>query len=157
AGAACDSGRTLGPPPQVASSAAEIPVPRRASAPAAERRTDPDPLPSPSGRCIGRESYPCSRRESTRSAARFRSGRAACDASPMPPSPLPETLAELAAGRMIVLVDAPSRENEGDLAMLAEHVTAEAINFMAREARGLVCMPLAGEICDRLGLRPQVE
>jgi 3,4-dihydroxy 2-butanone 4-phosphate synthase/GTP cyclohydrolase II len=75
----------------------------------------------------------------------------------MPPSPIPEVLAELAAGRMIILVDDPSRENEGDLAMLAEHATPAAINFMAREARGLICLPLAGELCDRLDLRPQVE
>ena len=75
----------------------------------------------------------------------------------MPPSPIPEILAELEAGRMIILVDEPSRENEGDLAMLAEHVTPAAINFMAREARGLICLPMAGELCDRLGLRPQVE
>jgi len=75
----------------------------------------------------------------------------------MPTSPIPEVLAELSAGRMIVLVDDPSRENEGDLAMLAEHATPEAINFMVREARGLVCLPMAGELCDRLGLRPQVE
>jgi len=75
----------------------------------------------------------------------------------MPQSPIPEILAELEAGRMIVLVDDPARENEGDLAMLAEHVTPEAINFMAREARGLICMPLDGSVCDRLGLRPQVE
>ena len=75
----------------------------------------------------------------------------------MPPSPIPEVLAELAAGRMVILVDDPSRENEGDLAMLAEHVTPAAINFMAKEARGLICLPLAGELCDRLGLRPQAE
>jgi 3,4-dihydroxy 2-butanone 4-phosphate synthase / GTP cyclohydrolase II len=75
----------------------------------------------------------------------------------MAPSPIPEILADLAAGRMVILVDDPSRENEGDLAMLAEHATPEAINFMVREARGLVCLPLAGEVCDRLGLRPQVE
>src|SRR5262249_47531055 len=47
--------------------------------------------------------------------------------------------------------------NEGDLAMLAEHVTPEAINFMAREGRGLICMPMAPELCDRLGLAPQVH
>jgi 3,4-dihydroxy 2-butanone 4-phosphate synthase/GTP cyclohydrolase II len=75
----------------------------------------------------------------------------------MPPSPIPEILAELAAGRMVILVDDPARENEGDLAMLAEHVTPQAINFMAVEARGLVCMPMAGDVCDRLGLRPQTE
>jgi len=75
----------------------------------------------------------------------------------MPPSPIPEILAELSAGRMVILVDDPSRENEGDLAMLAELATPEAINFMARQARGLICMPMAGEVCDRLQLRPQVE
>lgn len=75
----------------------------------------------------------------------------------MATSPIPEILAELQAGRMIILVDDPSRENEGDLAMLAEHATPEAINFMAREARGLICMPMDGEQCDRLGLKPQVE
>jgi len=75
----------------------------------------------------------------------------------MPASPIPEILEELRAGRQIILVDDPSRENEGDLAMLAEHATPEAINVMAREARGLICMPLAGEVCDRLALRPQVE
>jgi len=75
----------------------------------------------------------------------------------MSPSPIPEILDELRAGRMIILVDDPSRENEGDLAMLAEHVTPEAINFMAKEARGLICMPVDGETHDRLGLRPQVD
>jgi 3,4-dihydroxy 2-butanone 4-phosphate synthase / GTP cyclohydrolase II len=70
-------------------------------------------------------------------------------------SDIPEVLADLRAGRMVILVDDPGRENEGDLAMLAEHVTPEAINFMAREGRGLICMPLAGELCDRLELEPQ--
>jgi 3,4-dihydroxy 2-butanone 4-phosphate synthase/GTP cyclohydrolase II len=56
---------------------------------------------------------------------------------------------------MVILVDDPGRENEGDLAMLAEHVTPEAINFMAREGRGLICMPLAPELCDHLELAPQ--
>ncbi|MBL8858636.1 MAG: bifunctional 3,4-dihydroxy-2-butanone-4-phosphate synthase/GTP cyclohydrolase II [Planctomycetes bacterium] len=71
-------------------------------------------------------------------------------------SPIPDVLADLMAGRMIILVDDPGRENEGDLAMLAEHVTPEAINFMAREGRGLICMPIAAEICDALELGPQV-
>ena len=75
----------------------------------------------------------------------------------MPESPIPEILEELRAGRQVILVDDPSRENEGDLAMLAEHATPEAINFMAREGRGLICMPMAGDVCDRLELRPQVE
>ena len=72
-------------------------------------------------------------------------------------SPIPEILDELRRGRMVILVDDPGRENEGDLAMLAEHVTPEAINFMAREARGLICMPMSGAMCDRLGLEPQVQ
>jgi 3,4-dihydroxy 2-butanone 4-phosphate synthase/GTP cyclohydrolase II len=75
----------------------------------------------------------------------------------MEPSPIPEILDELRAGRMIVLVDDPSRENEGDLAMLAERVTPEAVNFMAREGRGLICMPLSGEICDQLDLPMQTS
>jgi 3,4-dihydroxy 2-butanone 4-phosphate synthase/GTP cyclohydrolase II len=69
---------------------------------------------------------------------------------------IPEVLEDLRRGRMIILVDDPSRENEGDLAVLAEHVTPEAINFMAKEGRGLICMPLAAEICERLELEPQV-
>ena len=51
-------------------------------------------------------------------------------------SPVPEAIEALRAGQMIVLVDDPDRENEGDLVMLAEHVTPEAINFMVKEARG---------------------
>jgi len=72
-------------------------------------------------------------------------------------SSIPEVLAELRAGRMILLVDDPDRENEGDLAMLAEKVTPEAINFMAKEGRGLICLPMAGEECDRLELAAQAR
>ena len=56
----------------------------------------------------------------------------------MPLSPIPELVAELAAGRMVVLVDEEDRENEGDIIIAADHVTPEAINFMARVARGLI-------------------
>lgn len=70
-------------------------------------------------------------------------------------STIPAILDDLRAGRMIILVDDPGRENEGDLCMLAEHVTPEAINFMAKEGRGLICMPMSEEICDRLELEPQ--
>ncbi len=72
-------------------------------------------------------------------------------------STIPEAIEDLRAGKMIILVDDPSRENEGDLAMLAEFVTPEAVNFMAREGRGLICMPLAGGLCDRLKLEPQTR
>ncbi len=75
----------------------------------------------------------------------------------MPISDIPEILEDLRQGRMILLVDDPDRENEGDLAMLAEHVTPEAINFMATQGRGLICMPLSEEICDELDLPPQVS
>lgn len=66
-----------------------------------------------------------------------------------------EALAELRAGRMIVLVDDEFRENEGDLVLAAEKVTPEAINFMLREARGLLCLAMSAEICDRLELNLQ--
>ncbi len=72
----------------------------------------------------------------------------------MPISPVPELVAELAAGRMVILVDEEDRENEGDLILAAEHVTPEAINFMARHARGLICLTLTRERCERLQLPP---
>ena len=58
---------------------------------------------------------------------------------------VPEIVAELRAGRMVVLIDEEDRENEGDLVMAAEHVSAEAINFMARFGRGLICLTLTKE------------
>ena len=63
-----------------------------------------------------------------------------------------EIVAELRAGRMVVLVDEEDRANEGDLVMAAEFVTAEAINFMAKYGRGLVCLTLTEERCDELQL-----
>ena len=68
-------------------------------------------------------------------------------------SPIPELVAELAAGRMIILVDEEDRENEGDLVIAADHVTPAAINFMARFGRGLICLTLTPERCDRLQLQ----
>ncbi|SHM91592.1 bifunctional 3,4-dihydroxy-2-butanone-4-phosphate synthase/GTP cyclohydrolase II [Rhizobacter sp. OV335] len=72
----------------------------------------------------------------------------------MPISPVPELIAELAAGRMVILVDEEDRENEGDLVLAADHVTPEAINFMARFGRGLICLTLPRERCERLQLPP---
>ena len=63
-----------------------------------------------------------------------------------------EALAEIAAGKMIVVVDDEDRENEGDLVMAAEHVTPEAINFMAKHARGWICLALTPERCAELDL-----
>ncbi len=70
----------------------------------------------------------------------------------MPTCTVEEALEELKQGRMIILVDDENRENEGDLTMAAEFVTAESINFMARYGRGLVCLALDSGIVDRLDL-----
>jgi len=70
-------------------------------------------------------------------------------------SEIPEVLDELRQGKMIVLVDAEDRENEGDLVCAAEKVTADSINFMAKFGRGLICLPLTADKCDSLGLYPQ--
>src|SRR6185369_1603032 len=70
----------------------------------------------------------------------------------MPISPVPELVSELAAGRMVILVDEEDRENEGDLVMAADFVTPEAINFMAKHARGLICLTLEEERCRQLNL-----
>jgi 3,4-dihydroxy 2-butanone 4-phosphate synthase/GTP cyclohydrolase II len=75
----------------------------------------------------------------------------------MPISPVPELVAELAAGRMVILVDEEDRENEGDIVLAAEHVTPAAINFMARHARGLICLTLTRERCERLNLPPMAS
>src|SRR5213075_831721 len=75
----------------------------------------------------------------------------------MPLSPIPEVLEELKAGKPIVLVDDEDRENEGDLVYAAEKVTPEAVNFILREARGVLCLALPGEVCDRLRLHSQTE
>ena len=69
-------------------------------------------------------------------------------------SPIDEVLAEIALGKMIILVDDPNRENEGDIVVPAEFATPEAINFLMRNACGLVCLSMEDAICDRLGLDP---
>ncbi|MDE2053424.1 MAG: 3,4-dihydroxy-2-butanone-4-phosphate synthase [Xanthomonadaceae bacterium] len=70
---------------------------------------------------------------------------------------IPELLEEIAAGRMVVMLDDEDRENEGDLIMAAREVRAEDINFMAREGRGLICLALDQARCRRLGLQPMVR
>src|SRR3970040_3047036 len=69
-------------------------------------------------------------------------------------SAITEIIAELKAGRMVILVDEEDRENEGDLVLAADHVTADTINFMARYGRGLICLTLTRERCERLQLPP---
>jgi len=70
---------------------------------------------------------------------------------------IPELLEEIAAGRMVVMLDDEDRENEGDLIMAADKVRAEDVNFMAREGRGLICLALDQARCRRLGLQPMVR
>ena len=67
-----------------------------------------------------------------------------------------EAVADLQAGRMVILVDDPRRENEGDLVMAAEKVSPEGINFMRKEGGGLICLAMEGPLCEQLGLRAQV-
>ncbi|WPB59308.1 bifunctional 3,4-dihydroxy-2-butanone-4-phosphate synthase/GTP cyclohydrolase II [Xylophilus sp. GOD-11R] len=72
-------------------------------------------------------------------------------------SSVEEITAEIAAGRMVILVDEEDRENEGDIVIAADHISAESINFMARHARGLICLTLSRELCERLELPPMVS
>jgi len=74
----------------------------------------------------------------------------------MPVSTIEEAIEDLRQGRMIVLLDDKNRENEGDLCMAAEKVTPEAINFMARFGRGLICLPMTEESVEQLGLTMMV-
>lgn len=67
-------------------------------------------------------------------------------------SSVEEAIADIRAGKMVILVDDEDRENEGDLTIAAEYVTPEAINFMATHGRGLICLPMAPELIDRLNL-----
>jgi 3,4-dihydroxy 2-butanone 4-phosphate synthase / GTP cyclohydrolase II len=71
-------------------------------------------------------------------------------------SPVNEIVEEMRAGRMVILVDEEDRENEGDLVLAADFVTPEAINFMAKYGRGLICLTLTEARCRELGLRPMV-
>jgi 3,4-dihydroxy 2-butanone 4-phosphate synthase/GTP cyclohydrolase II len=65
-----------------------------------------------------------------------------------------EVLGDIKRGRMVIVVDDPSRENEGDLIVSAEHITPEKVNFMVKYGRGLICVPMEDELADRLDLPP---
>jgi 3,4-dihydroxy 2-butanone 4-phosphate synthase/GTP cyclohydrolase II len=67
-------------------------------------------------------------------------------------SPIQDIIADIKAGKMVILVDEEDRENEGDLVLAAEYVTPEAINFMAKHARGLICLTLSEARCRQLNL-----
>ena len=72
-------------------------------------------------------------------------------------STIPEVIEDIKAGKFIIIVDDEDRENEGDVAIAAEKVTAEAINFMALHARGLICLPIVGERLDELRIPLMVQ
>src|SRR5207248_10489716 len=72
--------------------------------------------------------------------------------SERPFASIPEALDEIRAGRMVVVCDDEDRENEGDLTLAAQFATPEAINFMAKEGRGLICLSLTPKRCDELRL-----
>ncbi len=74
--------------------------------------------------------------------------------APVAISPIEDIVADMRAGKIVILVDEEDRENEGDLILAADHVTPEAINFMARFGRGLICLTLSRERCERLQLPP---
>ena len=74
--------------------------------------------------------------------------------TPVAISPVEEIVADMKAGRIVILVDEEDRENEGDLVLASDHVTPEAINFMARFGRGLICLTLTRERCEFLKLPP---
>src|SRR2546426_11943049 len=68
-----------------------------------------------------------------------------------------EAVEDIREGKLVVVVDDPDRENEGDLVIAAQFATPEAINFMATHARGLICLCMTEERCDELGLRPMTD
>ena len=68
-----------------------------------------------------------------------------------------EALEEIKAGRMVIVCDDEGRENEGDLTMAAQFVTPDAVNFMAKYGRGLICLAMTQERCDELGLHPMTR
>src|SRR6478735_10023444 len=72
-------------------------------------------------------------------------------------SPVSEIIAQIRAGRIVILVDDEDRENEGDLVFAAEFVSADKVNFLAKHGRGLICMPITEAHAERLGLKPMVE
>jgi len=72
-------------------------------------------------------------------------------------STIPEAIADVKAGRMLIVVDDEDRENEGDLVMAAEMITPDAINFMARHGRGLICLPIVGDRLDALSIPNMVN
>src|SRR5436190_3485960 len=78
-------------------------------------------------------------------------------ATAFPLNTIEEAIADLKAGKVIIVVDDANRENEGDFITAAENATPEVINFMATHGRGLICAAITEERCDELGLEPMVR
>src|SRR5206468_4161671 len=74
-----------------------------------------------------------------------------------PFSTIPEALDEIRRGRTVIVCDGEDRENEGDLVLAAQFATPEAINFMAKQGRGLICLALSAQRCSDLGLQPMTR
>ncbi|MBN1258617.1 3,4-dihydroxy-2-butanone-4-phosphate synthase, partial [Candidatus Peregrinibacteria bacterium] len=72
-------------------------------------------------------------------------------------SSIKSAIADLKKGKMIIVIDDEDRENEGDLLMAAEKATAQAVNFMAKEGRGLICVPMSEALAGKLNFHPMVE
>src|SRR4029077_19825351 len=70
---------------------------------------------------------------------------------------VPEAIADVKAGKLVIVVDDEDRENEGDLVVAAEKVTPDHVSFMTRHGSGLVCMPVMAKRLDELGIAPMVE
>src|SRR4029079_6207052 len=86
---------------------------------------------------------------------RFKIAKGARSTAPF--APVEDAVAAIRRGEMVIVVDDEDRENEGDLTMAAEKVTPDAINFMAKRGRGLICMPMTGERLDKLEIPLMVE
>jgi 3,4-dihydroxy 2-butanone 4-phosphate synthase/GTP cyclohydrolase II len=106
--------------------------------------SDPVLIPSPAHASVDPE-------------ARARSEQKALAVVPNAFATVEEALEDIRAGRLVVVVDAADRENEGDLTIAAQFATAETIAFMAKEGRGLICLCLTGARCDELGLRQMTD
>src|SRR5258708_13860559 len=75
----------------------------------------------------------------------------------MPFASIPEAVRDIKSGKLVIVVDDPDRENEGDLICAASKARPELINFMAKYGRGLICLPVIGEQLDKLRVAPMVE
>src|SRR5258706_7027912 len=75
----------------------------------------------------------------------------------MPFASIPEAVRDIKRGKLVIVVDDPDRENEGDLICAASKATPELINFMAKYGRGLICLPVVGQQLDKLRIAPMVE